>query len=451
MASMSLSQINSVLAGERFGEDVRFAQVSTDTRTLQQGDLYVALVGENFDGNRFVAQAFEKGACAAIVSTQVQASKPLLQVADTTIALGQIARLNRQASRARVVAVTGSQGKTTVKEMIASILSVGHRVLVTRANLNNHIGVPLTLLALGDEHEYAVVELGASGLGEIAYSVNLTMPHVAVLTNAAATHIEGFGDVAGVVRTKGEIIDGLMTGGVAVLNADDEHFSVWAQRAQGKRMVSFGLSSQADYYASAIRLANDGSSEFTLHGPQLQLDIRLALAGEHNVRNAVAAAAAALAAGAGDEQVKLGLARVQPVSGRMNWLRSATGAHLIDDSYNASPSSFRAAIDVLATLPGRRILIVGDMGELGAQSEQAHIELGQYAKQNGVHCLWATGPLCALSAEAFGEGAHHFATQDDLLARAQQELCDGDVALVKGSRSAAMDRVIEQLKMEEPA
>ena len=449
IGSMSLSQISSVTGGEYRGEDVRFARVSTDTRTLQQDDLYVALRGENFDGNEFVSQAFDKGACAAVVSAALNLERPHVQVKDTTVALGEIARLNRQASRARVVAITGSQGKTTVKEMIAAILGVANKVLVTRGNLNNHIGVPLTLLALDASHECAVIELGASGLGEIAYTVRLAMPHVAVLTNAAATHIEGFGDLAGVVRTKGEIIDGLLDGGVAVLNADDVHFEQWRARAGDKVVLSFGLRDAADYRASDIRLYESGSSVFTLHTPHGTAEIQLALAGSHNVRNALAAAAAAMAAGASLDQVRQGLAQVAPVPGRLNWLTGRSGVRLIDDSYNASPASFRAAIDVLAALPGHRVLIVGDMGELGEQSESAHAELGQYAREKGVDALWATGVYSALAARSFGPDGRHFATQDALIAEARQTLGKNDVVLVKGSRSAAMDRVIAQLKQGE--
>lgn len=443
---MSLSQVSSVTNGVRQGDDVQFARVSTDTRTLQQGDLYVALRGENFDGNEFVTQAFERGACAAVVSSALDSEHPGVRVADTTVALGEIARLNRQASNARVIAITGSQGKTTVKEMIAAILGVGNRVLMTRGNLNNHIGVPLTLLALDASHECAVIELGASGLGEIAYTVRLVMPHIAVLTNAAATHIAGFGDLAGVVRTKGEIIDGLLEGGIAVLNADDEHFAQWQARAAGKRVLSFGLGDTADYRASGIRLLESGRSLFTLHTPVGETQIQLALAGTHNVRNALAAAAAAMAAGADLAQVQEGLGQLAPVPGRLNWLLSAGGARLIDDSYNASPASFRAAIDVLAALPGRRLLIVGDMGEMGEQSESAHVELGAYAREKGLDALWATGTFSALSAGSFGAGGRHFATQETLIAEAKKTLSENDVVLVKGSRSAAMERVIAQLK-----
>ena len=451
IGNMTLSQISTVVAGQQLGADVRFAGVSTDTRTLQANDLYVALVGENFDGNDYVAQAFEKGACGAVVSRDTGIDRPQLRVKDTTIALGEIARLNRLASSARVVAITGSQGKTTVKEMIAAILRVENRVLVTKGNLNNHIGVPLTLLELDATHDCAVIELGASGLGEIAYTVRMALPHVAVLTNAAATHIEGFGDIDGVVRTKGEIIDGLQENGVAVLNAEDPHFSVWAERAGKKRMVSFAVDAAADYRVVDLQMDALGASHFILCSPIGEVKVTLALAGKHNVRNAVAAAAASIEAGASLVAVVQGLAQVRPVAGRLSQMPGIAGAIVIDDSYNASPSSFRAAIDVLASSAGNRVLIVGDMGELGMQSEQAHTELGLYAKQCGIDALWATGTYSALSAASFGERAHHFATQEALIRHAQENLGNGDVALVKGSRSAAMDRVVEQIKKGESA
>lgn len=446
IGNMTLAQINEVVAGQRLGADVRFAGVSIDTRTLQANDLYVAIVGETFDGNDFIAQAFEKGACGAVISEITSVEGPQLRVEDTTIALGEIARLNRLASTARVVAITGSQGKTTVKEMIAAILRVERRVLVTKANFNNHIGVPLTLLELDVEHDCAVIELGASGLGEIAYTVRMVLPHVAVLTNAAATHIEGFGDLDGVVRTKGEIIDGLEAGGVAVLNADDPHFTVWATRAASKRMVSFAVDAQADYGVDELHLDALGASRFVLRSPIGDAHVTLALAGKHNVLNAVAAAAASIEAGASLAAVVQGLAQVRPVAGRLSQVAGIAGAIVIDDSYNASPASFRAAIDVLASSAGNTVLIVGDMGELGTQCEQAHIELGLYAKQCGIDALWSTGTYSALSAESFGAKACHFETQDALIRHARERLGAGDVALVKGSRSAAMDRVVEQIK-----
>lgn len=446
--AISLTEISSTLKGQMVGPDVRFSNVSTDTRSLNPGDLYIALVGETFDGNQFVEQAFEKGACGAVVSQLVDNQRPQLLVEDTTVALGEIALLNRQQSNARVVAITGSQGKTTVKEMVGAILGVSSKVLVTRSNFNNQVGVPLTLLRLEPSHERAVIELGASGLREIAYTVRLAMPHVAVLTNAAATHIEGFGDLQGVVRTKGEIIDGLEKDGVAVLNADDENIAVWRARANGRKVVTFTVRPEhcnATYSATNITTESTAGVRFLLIAPQGTLEIYLGLPGVHNVANAVAAAAASLEAGASLADVKTGLESMRSVPGRMNVLAGPAGSVLIDDSYNASPSSFRAAIDVLATCPGVRVLIVGDMGELGPDAENAHIELGLYAKDKRIDQIWSVGGLSELTSKSFGVEATHFSDRDALTRKARDELGVGYVVLVKGSRSAQMDKVVQQL------
>jgi len=446
---MSLAQISSEISGKHIGANVNFNAVSTDTRALTVNALYVALVGEQFDGNEFVEKALEKGACAAVVSKSIPMVGPVVQVADTTKALGQIARLNRVASAAHFIAITGSQGKTTVKEMCASIMSECRKVLVTRGNFNNHIGVPLTLLEINPEHDCAVIELGASGLGEIAYTVAMVMPNVAVLTNAEGTHIEGFGDLDGVVRTKGEIIDGLVADGVAVLNADDPHFSTWKERAKDKTVKSFALDNLADYQAQNLVIKNTGGSEFTIVTPVGEIAISLGLAGRHNVLNALAAAAASIESGASLQDVQRGLAKVNAAPGRLQLLTGMANSVLIDDSYNASPSSFHAAIDVLAQSKGRKILVVGDMGELGLEAAQAHTEIGEYARDKGIDALWATGQNAVLTAQSFGASGRHFAQQLDLIAAAKNELSEGDTVLVKGSRSAAMERVVEQLKMGE--
>jgi UDP-N-acetylmuramoyl-tripeptide--D-alanyl-D-alanine ligase len=446
IGTLSLGALQAVVPATRHGVDVNFSRVSTDTRTLRPGDLYIALRGASFDGNDFVDQAFENGAGAAIVSSPQAVRSPCLLVADTTAALAELALLNRQRSSARVVAITGSQGKTSVKEMIGRILSVSHRTLVTRGNFNNHIGVPLTLLELDETHECAVIELGASGLGEIAWTVRLAQPHVAVLTNAAATHLEGFGSLAGVVQTKGEIIDGLPADGTAVLNADDPHFAVWRARAGQRRALCFSLhDTSADYQASAILIDGREGTQFTLHTPAGDCGITLHLLGLHNVANALAASAAAMAAGATLEDVRVGLALVRPVAGRLCLREAANGAALVDDTYNASPSSFRAAIDVLRGFPGRRILIMGDMGELGSDAESGHRYVGDYARSCGIDTLWATGPLSRLAVSGFGEGALHFDAIDSLIAHALGNTNAQCSVLIKGSRSAGMERAVEKL------
>jgi UDP-N-acetylmuramoyl-tripeptide--D-alanyl-D-alanine ligase len=445
IGGLSLAALQDVLPATRHGADVSFSRVSIDTRTLQTGDLYVALRGASFDGNAFVRQAFEKGACAAIVSAPDAVLAPCLLVADTNAALAELALLNRQRSSARVVAITGSQGKTTVKEMIGRILNVSHKTLVTRANLNNHIGAPLTLLELDETHECAVIELGASGPGEIAWTVRLARPHVSVLTNAAATHLEGFGSLAGVVQTKGEIIDGLPLDGTAVLNADDPHFAIWRTRAGGRRVLSFGLRDEAaDCHASAIATDGRAGTQFTLHTPAGDCRVTLHLLGLHNVLNALAASAASIAAGASLDDVRAGLEAVRAVAGRLCLREAANGAVLVDDTYNASPASFRAAIDVLAGLPGRHVVIMGDMAELGSDAESGHRLVGDHARSLGIDALWATGALSRHAVESFGDGARHFASLDDLMSHALRHSDAQCSILIKGSRSAGMERAVEK-------
>ena len=446
IGSQSLSALNARFPGTMFGPDVDFDSVSTDTRHLLPGQLYVALCGEHFDGNEFVQQAFEKGACGAIVSERDAVCGSTLLVTDTGAALAELGLMNRLRSQALVVAITGSQGKTTVKEMLGQILGVSHNVLVTRGNLNNHIGVPLTLLTLDAAHERAVIELGASGLGEIAFTVRLARPQVAVLTNAAATHLEGFGSLDGVVKTKGEIIDGLPADGTAVLNADDPHFAIWRSRAGSRRVLSFGLNAgTADHHASDIQIDTLKGTRFSLHTPQGRTDIVLGLLGVHNVVNALAASAAALAAGACLEDVSTGLARVRPAPGRLCLFSARSGATLIDDSYNASPSSFRAALDVLAGFPGTRIVIMGDMGELGEDGAQAHHAVGVYARSLGIDGFWTTGALSAHAAQGYGAGALHFERLSQLVDHALAAAGGQCSVLIKGSRSAEMERAVEKL------
>jgi UDP-N-acetylmuramoyl-tripeptide--D-alanyl-D-alanine ligase len=442
------------LAGELGGKiengDTVFNSVSIDTRTLTVGDLFIALRGTNFDGNKFVAEAKNKGACGAIVSCVSTEDFPQLLVVDTTVALGKLANLNRRKAKAKVIGITGSQGKTTVKEMIGKILAGVAKTLVTKGNMNNRIGVPLTLLALAKDHRFAVIEMGASGLGEIAYTGALVEPQISVLTNASATHIEGFGSLRGVVETKGEIIDAAAIDGSVVLNADDVNFEYWKQRAGKKRVVSFSdRNPTADYFASAIRITPEGASEFEVSTPTGKAAVLLPLPGNHNIANALAAAAAAIEAGASLTQVVTGLSQVRPVKGRMCVMRGYKNSRLIDDSYNASPSSFRAAIDVLAEYEGTRILVVGDMAEMGDETEQAHRDVGAYAAQKGIDNLWALGNSSVLTVRAFGAGGEHFKELESLFEKCKLKMTDSVTVLVKGSRSARMDRVVDELLIKE--
>lgn len=451
IGSMTLSQLAEELDGELLGEDVTFSNVSTDTRSLERGDLYLALVGKNFDGNDFIDEAAHAGAGSAVISRDIAAQLPALKVVDTHVALGKIANISRKRSAAKVIALTGSQGKTTVKEMLASILSVSADCLATDANLNNTIGVPLTLLKIEQQHTYAVIEMGANAAGEIAFSVTATEPDVALITNASTTHLEGFGSLQGVVHAKGEIIDGLKSDGVMVLNADDSYVEDWIARAKGRRVVRFSCenaAANADYFASdLVEQIGEGSS-FILHAPQGEQALSIRLLGKHNVLNAVAASAVAMEAGASLSDVAIGLEKLNPVSGRLSGVSGMNGCHLIDDSYNASPSSFAAAIDVLSKLPGQKILVMGDMGELGEDADSAHRGIGEYALAAGIDALWAVGEKSKLAVEVYAGEGRHFERKADLIAELI-DVANPDMAiLIKGSHSAKMDELVMALKTD---
>lgn len=454
MESLRLSQLFPCMPARLVGDDVSFAAVSTDTRNVKPGDLFIALSGERFDGNRFVVQAEEKGACAAIVSELQDVSIPQLLVRDTVQALGWLGHLNRSRSAAQVLAVTGSQGKTTVKELTGAILSRRFNTLITRGNLNNSIGAPQMLLELDAGHERAVIELGANAQGEIAWGTHITNPEIVLLNNAAETHVEGFAGLQGIIKGKGEIIDSAPATHTVILNADDPHVGIWQKRAGDRRVVLFSGagSADADYRAEAVELLADGS-RFDLVDTKGRVSCFLPLAGCHNISNAVAAAALAIEAGASLIDVRDALAAVKAVSGRLKPIPGMAGSQLIDDTYNASPASFKAAINVLCQISQsqslRSILIAGDMAELGDIADRAHLELGRYAREMGIDQLWCTGKLSQLTAEGFGEGAWHFNSKDALIRHAVNTLDAGMVVLVKGSRSAAMEAVVEKIRSGE--
>ncbi|HBW82624.1 MAG TPA: UDP-N-acetylmuramoyl-tripeptide--D-alanyl-D-alanine ligase, partial [Gammaproteobacteria bacterium] len=367
---MSFSALAKTLHARHFGGEVYFSELSTDSRKIEVGSAFLALKGDKFNGQDFVESAIRAGASGAIVEQSCVDSYPQLIVSNTHDALRDIARLNRDRSKAKVVALTGSQAKTTVKELIAGILSSKAPTLATQANFNNTIGVPLTLLRLNEEHRYAVVEMGADRPGEIGFSAQAACPDIALITMASAAHVEGFGSLAGIVRGKGEIFDHMRSGGTAVLNHDDVHVGVWIDRLGGRRFVQFSAqqSARTEYRARDIESLADGRVYFNLVTPNGELDIAMKLLGRHNVMNAVAAAAVAFEAGAGLGLIKHGLESAIPVRGRLCAEEGIGGAVILDDSYNASPNSFRAAIDVLATFSGQQILIVGDMKELGNET-----------------------------------------------------------------------------------
>lgn len=444
---LSFSQLLTPLDARCVGDDCLFSGVSIDSRSIKAGALFVALTGPNFDGHDYLQQVADKGATGALVEREVPgATLPQLVVLDTRKALAQLAALNRTAFIDRpVAAVTGSSGKTTVKEMLASILRTRGPVLATRGNLNNDLGVPLTLLELAAEHRAAVIELGASRVGEIAYTVSLAKPHVAILTNAGTAHVGEFGGPERIVEAKGEIIEGLTAQGVAVLNLDDKAFPIWHKRAGARQVLSFALENpQADFYASQIQRDARGCPGFTLNSPHGSAAVQLNVLGMHNVANALAAAAAASALGVSLDGIAAGLAAMQPVKGRAVSQIAGNGQRVIDDTYNANPSSINAAVDLLAGFEGRKVLVLGDIGELGDWAEQGHREVGAYAAGK-VDALYAVGPLMQHAVNVFGAHARHFASQAELIAALAGEHDSNTTLLIKGSRSAAMENVVAAL------
>jgi UDP-N-acetylmuramoyl-tripeptide--D-alanyl-D-alanine ligase len=441
----SLAAVAREVNGRLTGNDVAFGAVATDTRTLDSGALFVAILGERFDGNDFVAEAHSKGAAGALVSRLAELPLPQVEVADTRRAFGMMARAWRRNFDVPVVAVTGSAGKTTVKQLIAEILSVHRRVCVTQGNLNNDIGVPLTLMRMTAEDAALVVELGANHAGEIAYLSSLVEPTVGVVTNAGPAHLEGFGSLAGVAAAKGELYDYLPRAGTSVINADDPFRAEWLARARTEFVVTFGLSADADCRVVGEPELAAVQTRFTLRLPDGEkVEVVLPLLGVKNVINALAAAAAAHAVGASAEDVRIGLARAQAVRGRLNALAGLDRSTIIDDSYNANPSSVRAALDYLGRLPGRRILVLGDMAELGANAIELHREIGAYA-QSRCDTLLSIGELACHAASAYGADARSFTDLKKLEAAVKRELAVDVTVLVKGSRVMGLERLVRAL------
>lgn len=448
---MSLREAAAVLGARVTGDNGTFTGVSTDTRTLEPGDLFVALRGERYDGHAFVEQARSAGAAAAMVDTRASdlSDLPALVVEDTRSALGALAADWRGRFPLPVVALTGSSGKTTVKEMLASILrsaapaAADERVLATRGNLNNDIGMPLTLLEMRAEHRYAVIEMGMNHAGEIRYLSRIASPDVALITNAGTAHIEHLGSVEAIARAKGEIFEGLKQDGTAVINADDRYAPMWRELAGDRRRIEFGLRESAGVTAAYRgRLLE---SEIEISAPAGIAKTTLRAPGEHNVLNALAAAAAAIALDVPMNAIATGLGRYSGVKGRLQVKRSPHGATVIDDTYNANPESMRAAIAVLAQAPGSRLLVLGDMGELGERAGTLHAELGAHARAAGIERLLTIGEHCAETARAFGRGARHYERMEELVADVESALAADVTVLVKGSRFMGMERVVEAI------
>ena len=447
-----LSWIANATGGRVVGADRAIDAVATDTRALPQGReaLFVALKGENFDGHHHVAAASGGGCVAALVSREVTASIPQVVVADTERALGDLAAAVQRERATRVLAITGSNGKTSVKTLLLSILDQAGGAYANPGNRNNEIGLPLAVLDAPDDARFAVYEMGAGKPGDIAYLTAIARPDVALVNNIAPAHLERMGSLLGVADTKAAIYDALPADGTAIINADDAFAPYFIERAHGRRIVRVGLEASADISARDIRADGDGS-RFVLATPRGEVEVALPMPGRHNVRNALAAAAMALGAGATLEQARNGLNAVQPVAGRLVSHRLRCGAVLVDDSYNANPGSLDAAIDTLASSGDDAWLVLGDMRELGADEIALHAQAGARAKAAGIARLYTLGALSQAAADAFGDGARGFASHAQLAETLSVELRDGVRVLVKGSRGSAMDRIVKALLASDAA
>lgn len=448
---MRLSEAAAMLGVPFAGADAEVLRVATDSRTIRQGDLFVALRGIKFDGGAFAAQALRQGAVGVVLDrTQAPEVAGALRVDDTRLALGRLASAWRARFSLPLAAITGSNGKTTVKEMLAAILRVetgsNDAVLSTEGNLNNDIGLPLMLLRLRRTHQFAVLEMGMNHAGEIDYLTRLARPEVALVNNALSAHIGLLGSLENIARAKGEIFNGLTDAGIAVFNADDAHAALWREHNARRRVIDFGLAAPAVVRGQCQ--PRDFGSALTLVMPDATLDIALKVPGEHNVMNALAAAAAALALDVSHRSIVAGLTNFSGVRGRLQRKPALHGSTFIDDTYNANPDSVRAALEVLARQPGRKLLVLGDMAELGDDAAAMHAQIGRSARAGGVDRLLALGDLTRETVAAFGPGGMHFERIQELLAELENELTPDTTVLVKGSRFMQMERVVNSF-MEE--
>ncbi len=452
---MQLSTIAKAVNGQLLyagtdAQNLEIDSVGTDSRHIIKNQLFVAIKGENFDGNQFAEAAIKQGAAAVLVSdAQIKAS-PAIVVDDTRLALGQLARFWRNQFEMPLIAITGSNGKTTTKEMLTAILGVTtkepKKVHATLGNLNNDIGMPLTLLQLRKQHEYAVIEMGMNHLGEIDYLTRIAQPNVALINNAGTAHIGELGSRDNIAKAKAEIFNGLHANGVAVINADDAFFEFWQSLNAGKKIITFGSDKPADVTATYAEI--DGLSHVQLTTPTGTVKFKLNLLGKHNISNALAASAAAVALGIANQDIANGLQSMQAIHGRLERHSGFNGALLIDDTYNANPDSMRAAIDVLAAMNTRTVFVMADMGELGADAAKMHAEIGRYAKQKGIANLLAFGALSIEAANSFGADAQHFLTLEDVIVKAKNLMQKNVTVLVKGSRFMRMERVVEKLTLK---
>ena len=447
MISMSLSKAAVAINAKLIGEDVIFSGCSTDSRTIAAGNLFIALKGENFDGHDYVSLAEDKAASSLMLEQEVSSTKPILQVEDTRKAMGLLAKSWREEISIPLVAITGSNGKTTVKEMVSSILSEISNVHATSGNLNNDIGVPLTLFGLDKKHQYAVIELGANHPGEIEWLTSIARPNVAVITQCAPSHLEGFGSVEGVAKAKAEIYSGLQSSGTAIINADDDYADYWRKSSEHLNQLGFGIKSEhADVCAKNIKILTENASvQFELICAQGSVEIFLPLSGEHNVMNALAASACCLSLEVSLMTIKKGLENMSPVKGRLQIKTGKQGSRIIDDTYNANPASLAAALRVLSHYSGTRYLVLGDMGELGDAATQLHKDAGKLAKQLGIDKIFTLGELSINTLQGFGSDSFYFESHDELIDDLLNHLDADATILIKGSRAMCMEKVVNAL------
>ena len=438
-----LSEVAKAVNGQLLGADIEVKSIGTDSRNIVQNQLFIAIKGENFDGNTFASAAIIQGAAAVLVSEPNASARPAVMVADTRLALGALAKYWRNQFKLPLVAVTGSNGKTTVKEMLVAILNAANKnVLSTQGNLNNDIGMPMTLLNLQQKNDIAVIEMGMNHLGEIDYLTRIAQPSVALINNAGTAHIGELGSRDNIAKAKGEIFAGLSDNGIAVINNDDDYAEYWQSLNLGKKIITFGLNKAADI--SATFAENADLTEVHLTTPTGSVSFNLALLGKHNISNALAASAAAVALGISNKDIARGLSNMQAVYGRLQRKAGFNNAVLIDDTYNANPDSMKAAIDVLA-VQKNTIFVMGDMAELGENAPQMHADIGIYAQQKGIGQLFVFGALSVKASQSFGEGAKHFEDLESLVSALKIQMKQGVTVLVKGSRFMQMERVVKPL------
>ncbi len=446
MIRLHLSELTQHMDAVLIGKDLEFCGCSTDSRSIGYEQLFIALSGDNFDGHEFVSHAIERGAAAIMTERKLAVKIPQLLVPDTRKAMGELAALWRSRFNIPLVAVTGSNGKTTVKEMLAAIFATQGKVLATHGNLNNDIGVPLTLFNLSSNHQYAVIEMGANHTAEIAWLSQIASPYIGVITQCAPAHLEGFGSIQNVAMAKGEIFLGLQREGIAVINADDDFAGLWEEMADGRQVLHFGLQSNAEVRAEILApKPDDDSNRFRLICGEQSIEVRLALLGRHNVMNALAASACAIGLQIPLEHIRDGLEAMKPVCGRLQKRPGTHNSLLLDDSYNANPVSLKSALDVLVEFPGRHWLVLGDMGELGEQAEEYHRLAGKMAREKNIDRLYTLGELSQGAHRAFGENAHHYAEADSLIASLNEELAEDVTVLIKGSRAMHLEHVVSSL------